>query len=95
MEGRSMGNAFMTRKEAEARVASWREEARRAIAAAAEEARAVKAADEKRAADVEHRRSINRDITADLVAAGLMGDEAILVVTAINKGAVRHVSVRF
>jgi hypothetical protein len=27
MEGRSMGNAFMTRKEAEARVASWREEA--------------------------------------------------------------------
>ena len=88
-------SAMKAEEDAKRAVAAAEEQARRAIEAAAEEARAVKAAEEKRAANVEHRRSINRDILADLVAAGLTEDDAKLVVIAINKGVLRHVSVRF
>lgn len=42
-----------------------------------------------------HRRKINREAVADLVAAGLAEDQGIAVVTALAKGAVRHCSISY
>lgn len=61
----------------------------------AQEAAKAKAAEDKRARNVAHRKAINNEALADLVAAGLTEEVGKLVIGAIAKGAVRHISVRY
>lgn len=69
-----------------------------AAAAKAEQVAAARAADEaqkKREADVEHRRKINAEALADLVAGGLTEKDAKAALTLIIGGHVRCVTVRY
>lgn len=50
---------------------------------------------ESREADKAHRASINRDAMADMVTAGLSDKYARSAITAVAKGSVRHVSIRY
>ena len=70
------------------RIAVADEEVRRQVAA-------QKADDERRAANQTHRAKINREALADLMAAGLSEEMGKVVVAAIAKGTVRHLSVRY
>ena len=58
-------------------------------------AAAEKAEAEKKAADVEHRRAVNKDVLAGLVAAGLSEKSAKDVITAIVGGLVKNVSINY
>lgn len=51
--------------------------------------------EEARAADVEHRRSINRAAMAALIAQGISEDDAATVITAIVQGKVPAVAIRY
>lgn len=50
---------------------------------------------DRRAANVAHRRSVNRDAVADLVQIGLTEEAGVTVVTAIAKGEVRRVAISY
>ncbi|HDS1187393.1 hypothetical protein [Stenotrophomonas maltophilia] len=72
-----------------------REEAERAERERQAQANAQRKADEARAADVEHRRSINRAAMAALIAQGISEDDAATVITAIVQGKVPAVAIRY
>lgn len=71
------------------------EEAERAERERQAQADAQRKADEARAADVEHRRSINRAAMAALIAQGISEDDAATVITAIVQGKVPAVAIRY
>jgi colicin import membrane protein len=79
------------------------EAAKRAAEAAAKrerdrieaEQRAEAEATAKREADKKHRAKINNEVLAALVAAGLSEDHAKVVITAVAKGDVPHVAIRY
>lgn len=86
------------REKAEAVAAAERraqEEAERAERQRQAQADAQRKADEARAADVEHRRSINRAAMAALIAQGISEDDAATVITAIVQGKVPAVAIRY
>lgn len=86
------------REKAEAVAAAERraqEEAERAERERQAQADAQRKADEARAADVEHRRSINRAAMAALIAQGISEDDAATVITAIVQGKVPAVAIRY
>lgn len=86
------------REKAEAVAAAERraqEEADRAERERQAQADAQRKADEARAADVEHRRSINRAAVAALVALGIEDETAAAVITAIVQGKVPAVAIRY
>lgn len=86
------------REKAEAVAAAERraqEEADRAERERQAQADAQRKADEARAADVEHRRSINRAAMAALIAQGISEDDAATVITAIVQGKVPAVAIRY
>lgn len=86
------------REKAEAVAAAERraqEEAERAERERQAQADAQRKADEARAADVEHRRSINRAAMAALIAHGISEDDAATVITAIVQGKVPAVAIRY
>ncbi|HDS1132036.1 TPA: hypothetical protein QDZ80_000204 [Stenotrophomonas maltophilia] len=86
------------RERAEAVAAAERraqEEAERAERERQAQADAQRKADEARAADVEHRRSINRAAMAALIAQGISEDDAATVITAIVQGKVPAVAIRY
>ncbi|WP_188240685.1 hypothetical protein [Stenotrophomonas maltophilia] len=86
------------RAKAEAVAAAERraqEEAERAERERQAQADAQRKADEARAADVEHRRSINRAAMAALIAQGISEDDAATVITAIVQGKVPAVAIRY
>lgn len=89
------------RAELERKAAAEREEQARIEATQAAERRQREAEEqqrretEKREADVEHRRAINREAMADLMAAGIPEEMAKLAVTAILQGKVRNVGIRY
>lgn len=86
------------REKAEAVAAAERraqEEADRAERERQAKADAQRQADEARAADVEHRRSINRAAMAALVAQGISEGDAATVITAIVQGKVPAVAIRY
>ncbi|MDV9040938.1 hypothetical protein [Stenotrophomonas sp. RAC2] len=86
------------REKAEAVAAAERrahEEADRAERQRQAQADAQRKADEARAADVEHRRSINRAAMAALIAQGISEDDAATVITAIVQGKVPAVAIRY
>lgn len=86
------------REKAEAVAAAERraqEEADRAERERQAKADAQRRADEARAADVEHRRSINRAAMAALIAQGISEDDAATVITAIVQGKVPAVAIRY
>lgn len=86
------------RAKAEAVAAAERraqEEAERAERDRQAQADAQRKADEARAADVEHRRSINRAAMAALIAQGISEDDATTVITAIVQGKVPAVAIRY
>lgn len=86
------------RAKAEAVAAAERraqEEAERAERERQAQADAQRKADEARAADVEHRRSINRAAMAALIAQGISEDDAAAVITAIVQGKVPAVAIRY
>lgn len=86
------------REKAEAVAAAERraqEEADRAERERQAKADAQRREDEARAADVEHRRSINRAAVAALVALGIEEETAAAVVTAIVQGKVPAVAIRY
>ncbi|HEL4279768.1 TPA: hypothetical protein UN081_000708 [Stenotrophomonas maltophilia] len=86
------------REKAEAVAAAERraqEEAERAERERQAQADAQRKADEARAADVEHRRSINRAAVAALVALGIEDEIAAAVITAIVQGKVPAVAIRY
>ncbi|HIB8542090.1 TPA: hypothetical protein ACWX5B_000505 [Stenotrophomonas maltophilia] len=86
------------REKAEAVAAAERraqEEAERAERERQAQADAQRKADEARAADVEHRRSINRAAMAALIAQGISEDNAATVITAIVQGKVPAVAIRY
>ncbi len=86
------------REKAEAVAAAERraqEEADRAERERQAKADAQRKADEARAADVEHRRSINRAAMAALIAQGISEDDAATVITAIVQGKVPAVAIRY
>lgn len=86
------------REKAEAVAAAERraqEEAERAERERQAQADAQRKADEARAADVEHRRSINRAAMAALIAQGIGEDDAATVITAIVQGKVPAVAIRY
>ncbi|MCF3482607.1 hypothetical protein GUL16_02670 [Stenotrophomonas maltophilia] len=86
------------REKAEAVAAAERraqEEANRAERERQAKADAQRREDEARAADVEHRRSINRAAMAALIAQGISEDDAATVITAIVQGKVPAVAIRY
>lgn len=86
------------REKAEAVAAAERraqEEVDRAERERQAQADAQRKADEARAADVEHRRSINRAAMAALIAQGISEDDAATVITAIVQGKVPAVAIRY
>lgn len=86
------------REKAEAVAAAERraqDEADRAERERQAKADAQRKADEARAADVEHRRSINRAAMAALIAQGISEDDAATVITAIVQGKVPAVAIRY
>lgn len=86
------------REKAEAVAAAERraqEDAERAEHERQAQADAQRKADEARAADVEHRRSINRAAMAALIAQGISEDDAATVITAIVQGKVPAVAIRY
>lgn len=86
------------REKAEAVAAAERraqEEADRAERERQAAAETQRKADEARAADVEHRRTINRAAVAALVAAGLSEEAAATAITAIVQGKVPAVAIRY
>ena len=86
------------RERAEAVAAAERrakEEAERAERERQAQADAQRKADEARAADVEHRRSINLAAMAALIAQGISEDDAATVITAIVQGKVPAVAIRY
>ncbi|MBH1623850.1 hypothetical protein I5U15_14995 [Stenotrophomonas maltophilia] len=86
------------REKAEAVAAAERrahEEAERAERERQAQADAQRKADEARAADIEHRRSINRAAVAALVALGIEDEIAAAVITAIVQGKVPAVAIRY
>lgn len=86
------------REKAEAVAAAERraqEEADRAERERQAQADAQRKADEARAADIEHRRSINRAAVAALVALGIEDEIAAAVITAIVQGKVPAVAIRY
>lgn len=86
------------REKAEAVAAAERraqEEADRAERERQAKADAQRREDEARAADVEHRRSINRAAMAALIALGISEDDAATVITAIVQGKVPAVAIRY
>ncbi|QJC75454.1 hypothetical protein [Stenotrophomonas maltophilia] len=86
------------REKAEAVAAAERraqEEAERAERERQAQADAQRKADEARAADVEHRRSINRAAMAALIAQGISEDDAATVITAIVQAKVPAVAIRY
>ncbi len=86
------------REKAEAVAAAERraqEEAERAERERQAQADAQRKADEARAADVEHRRSINRAAMAALIAQGISEDDAATVITAIVQGKVPAMAIRY
>lgn len=86
------------REKAEAVAAAERrakEEAARAERERQAKADAQRQEDEARAADVEHRRQINRAAVAALIAQGISDDDAATVITAIVQGKVPAVAIRY
>lgn len=86
------------REKAEAVAAAERrakEEADRAERERQAKADAQRREDEARAADIEHRRSINRAAVAALVALGIEDEIAAAVITAIVQGKVPAVAIRY
>ncbi|WP_462052468.1 hypothetical protein ACSYS7_001744 [Stenotrophomonas maltophilia] len=86
------------REKAEAVAAAERraqEEADRAERERQAKADAQRREDEARAADVEHRRSINRAAMAALIAQGINEADAATVITAIVQGKVPAVAIRY
>lgn len=86
------------REKAEAVAAAERraqEEADRAERQRQAQAEAQRLEDEARAADVEHRRQINRAAVAALTALGISDDDAATVITAIVQGKVPAVAIRY
>lgn len=90
--------------EAEQRAARAEQEAAERVRQAAEQERQRIEAEErkrqeedaKRQADVEHRRAVNREVLADLVAhAGVTEDEAKKIVAAIATGKVKNVIIQY
>lgn len=73
------------------RISAVRAEQKRA----ADEKAASEAEEARRAANVAHRGQINRDALAALVAAGITEDHAKIVIAAIARGTVPHVSIRY
>lgn len=86
------------REKAEAVAAAERraqEEADRAERQRQAQAEAQRKADDARAADVEHRRQINRAAVSALTALGISDDDAATVITAIVQGKVPAVAIRY
>ena len=78
------------------RVAAVEAERRRAEDHARREREAQEAEDKRRAADIEHRRSINREVLADLMKnAGLSDDKAKEIMVAVNAGKIRHMRIAY
>lgn len=61
----------------------------------ADEKAAHEAEEKRRAADKAHRATINREVLADLIAAGLSEDDAKWTISAILAGKVRHVTLSY
>ena len=62
----------------------------------AEAAQAKAAAEQAaREADRDHRASVNREVRDDLLAAGFSAADALTIITAICKGEIRHVSLKY
>lgn len=83
--------------EEKARIEAARVEAerKRIEAETAAKAEAERKEAERKAADVEHRRTVNKEVLAGLIDAGISERQAQLVITSIVKGLVKHVSIKY
>jgi hypothetical protein len=80
------------RKEAEKRKKEAEEEAERKIRAEKEKELRLK---EKRIADIEHRRAVNREVIALFIAVGFSEEEAIKIVKTIVKAKNEHITINY
>ena len=80
---RAEANAQKQADEAAARAKQQAEQQRKADADAA------------RAADIDHRSAINREALTGIIAAGVTEPEAIAILTAIIKGKISHIEVKY
>lgn len=89
--------AAVAAAEEKARIEAARVESERKAKEAAEVAslEAERKEAERKAADIEHRRAINKEIVAGLIEAGISEKQAQLVVTAIVGGMINHVRINY
>lgn len=89
--------AAIAEEQRKAAVEAARIESERKAKEAAEAARleAERKEAERKAADVEHRRTINKEIVAGLIEAGISEKQAQLVITAIVGGLINHVRINY
>lgn len=89
--------AAVAAAEEKARIEAARIESERIAKEAAEKARleAERKESERKAADVEHRRTVNKEVLEGLITAGLTEKQAKAVITAIVGGMVKHTSIKY